>query len=340
MRVLLTVAGAIMIVAVLGMVGYGVTKGPVAKGLKLADASTSKVATGQGGAASGVTVTAVVQAAKKKEKPAPAKRRKRKAKHAAKKKEAFKNETPVFAAPGRLRSKPSRPVVTLAAAVEDDGAIYSSQKDRRSEKLLFRTEPHCSLGQDIHRCAQGEQGRMVRSYFCMDRSSGNTCLEWQPQRQCLAAETNRFTSSHECERACKEAGRCGKAEICDCTGLFRKVNYVFDSVRKRCRLIPKIECVNKNVGFSDYKSCKDACAQAASRRRHVRCGLGSLESVVRPCRWDDKLYTHYFDHTSKRCEPWDKSACMSDAFPRLAECLRACVGPRSKYKQQRHVAQH
>ncbi|XP_077565087.1 uncharacterized protein LOC144180654 [Haemaphysalis longicornis] len=121
-------------------------------------------------------------------------------------------------------------------------------------------------------------------------------------------------------------------------GLFRKVNYVFDSERKRCRLIPKVECVDKNVGFSDHRSCKDACAQAASRR-DARCGLGSLESVVRPCRWDDKVYTHYFDHTSKRCEPWDKTACISDAFPRLAECLRACVGPRSKYKP-RHVAQH
>lgn len=77
-----------------------------------------------------------------------------------------------------------------------------------------------------------------------------------------------------------------------------------------------------------------------SRKRDARCGLGSLESVVRPCRWDDKLYTHYFDHTSNRCEPWDKTACTSDAFPRLAECLRACVGPRSKYQKQRHGVPH
>ncbi|KAH9367613.1 hypothetical protein HPB48_009984 [Haemaphysalis longicornis] len=243
----------------------------------------------------------------------------------------------------RLPPKPSRPVVTQAAAVEDDGAVY-----------LLRTEPHCSLGQDIHRCAEGEQVRTVRSYFCLGKSSGSTCLQWRPQRQCLAAKTNRFTSSHECERACKEAGRCGKAETCDCAGLFRKVNYVFDSERKRCRLIPKVECVDKNVGFSDHRSCKDACAQGKptaprlacySRSQQQRAGgtravaWALLESVVRPCRWDDKVYTHYFDHTSKRCEPWDKTACISDAFPRLAECLRACVGPRSKYKP-RHVAQH
>lgn len=233
-------------------------------------------------------------------------------------------------AAGRVVPKPADPVVDKAAELDDDDARQSKEKDQRSVRQLFETTPDCSLGQEIYKCDENEQAEMMRSYLCLGKTTGNTCLEWRPQRQCLGAETNRFTSGQECESSCQDADKCAKAQTCDCTGLFRKANYVFDSVRKRCRLIPKIECVDRDVGFRDADSCRTACegqedGSEGSGAKDTRCSLGSLESVVRPCLWDDKRYTHYFDHKHKRCEPWDESACVSNAFPRLGECLSTCT---------------
>lgn len=359
MRMLCMAAGAIMVIAVLGVAGYIFVKGPDTKGLKLADARTSKAGTARGG----VESTVKVATASKKAKPAPVKHPKNKNKNAAKKKKkkASKKGAHRSSKPGEKQNAPSahaqedgdkqdqtavralrHPSDTVLAVGDDEDATQAMQKDERSAKLLFQTEPACSTDQDIHRCQESEQVDMLRSYICMHSSERNTCPDWRPQRQCLAEETNRFKSSAECETACKKTGTCGKARTCDCTGLFRKVNYVFDSMRKRCRLIPRIECTDQDVGFSDEKSCNTACENEASegdKSKDTRCRLGSLESLVRPCLWEDKVYTYYFDHRSNSCEPWDETACVSNSYIRLAECLDKCVVQSSNSTKQRlHAA--
>ncbi|KAK8778275.1 hypothetical protein V5799_020384 [Amblyomma americanum] len=115
---------------------------------------------------------------------------------------------------------------------------------------------------EMYQCSDQEQGDMMRSYVCMSSSQETSCLEWRPQRLCLSSESNRFGSEEECQKACQGAneGKCGRAALCECTKFYRKMNYVFDVRRQRCRLVALHECVEAEVGFPDEDSCKAACS--------------------------------------------------------------------------------
>ncbi|KAK8778274.1 hypothetical protein V5799_020385 [Amblyomma americanum] len=66
-------------------------------------------------------------------------------------------------------------------------------------------------------------------------------------------------AEEEAEQGANE-GKCGRAALCECTKFYRKMNYVFDVRRQRCRLVALHECVEAEVGFPDEDSCKAACS--------------------------------------------------------------------------------
>ncbi|XP_049525161.1 uncharacterized protein LOC119457088 [Dermacentor silvarum] len=189
---------------------------------------------------------------------------------------------------------------------------------------VFNGDPSCTTSHDIYQCEGDEQLQMFVSHLCMSNSKGGTCFDWRPQRLCLTSQSNRFRSVQECEENCNAGNnKCGPAATCECSGMYRKVNYIYDMRRQRCRLIPVHECAEVDVGFTDSDECESKCGSDTSKE-DTRCKLAALEELVRPCLWEDKLYTHYFDAKSGKCQPWDESVCSSKVFRRLDKCFSGC----------------
>ncbi|XP_075547359.1 uncharacterized protein LOC142581789 isoform X4 [Dermacentor variabilis] len=200
----------------------------------------------------------------------------------------------------------------------------SKADDERNQEGLFGGDPSCTTNHDLYQCAGDEQLQMFVSHLCMSNSKGATCFEWRPQQFCLTSQSNRFRSAKECEENCSaDDNKCGPVATCECSGMYRKVNYIYDMRRQRCRLIPLHECVEVDVGFVDSDECRSKCGGDTSNE-DTRCKLAALEELVRPCLWDDKLYTHYFDAKSGKCQPWDESVCSSTVFRRLSDCFSDC----------------
>ncbi|KAH7944885.1 hypothetical protein HPB49_001587 [Dermacentor silvarum] len=217
-------------------------------------------------------------------------------------------------------------VVMIIGVLGMAGYIFYKGKadDERHLKGLFNGDPSCTTSHDIYQCEGDEQLQMFVSHLCMSNSKGGTCFDWRPQRLCLTSQSNRFRSVQECEENCNAGNnKCGPAATCECSGMYRKVNYIYDMRRQRCRLIPVHECAEVDVGFTDSDECESKCGSDTSKE-DTRCKLAALEELVRPCLWEDKLYTHYFDAKSGKCQPWDESVCSSKVFRRLDKCFSGC----------------
>ncbi|KAL1419798.1 hypothetical protein MTO96_004710 [Rhipicephalus appendiculatus] len=205
------------------------------------------------------------------------------------------------------------------AAADDDKD--SAADDEKNARALFNGDPSCTTTHNFYKCEGNEQPEMFLSHLCLSNSNTKNCFEWRPQRFCLTSQTNRFRSLKECEDSCNENKNCGPAVTCECSGMYRKVNYVYDMRRQRCRLIPIHECVEEDVGFPNNDDCLTSCGSDTSRE-DSRCKLAALEELVRPCMWEDKVYTHYYDARSGQCQPWDESVCSPQCLPEVGRLLQ------------------
>ncbi|XP_075547356.1 uncharacterized protein LOC142581789 isoform X1 [Dermacentor variabilis] len=339
--------GVVMIIAVLGMAGYIFYKGPDAKAnhLVASKPATNPSARVRAEEDAPVTVAgAELMSTKKAKTPSsnPSKKKRSVPAGSAKKKKTKVKKG------GQKRSytqKLGPQNAPLEADADDDdgekeggdqGASdvktiatpndeqESKADDERNQEGLFGGDPSCTTNHDLYQCAGDEQLQMFVSHLCMSNSKGATCFEWRPQQFCLTSQSNRFRSAKECEENCSaDDNKCGPVATCECSGMYRKVNYIYDMRRQRCRLIPLHECVEVDVGFVDSDECRSKCGGDTSNE-DTRCKLAALEELVRPCLWDDKLYTHYFDAKSGKCQPWDESVCSSTVFRRLSDCFSDC----------------
>ncbi|KAH7952497.1 hypothetical protein HPB52_023832 [Rhipicephalus sanguineus] len=223
-----------------------------------------------------------------------------------------------------LEAQPDEDGGDSAEKADDQGvADVQDTAAANDDKDMLNDNPSCTTSHNFYKCEGNEQPEMFLSHLCLSNSDSKTCFEWRPQRFCLTSPTNRFRSSKECEESCNENKNCGMAASCECSGMYRKANYVYDMRRQRCRLIPIHECVEVDVGFADNDECLSSCG-SDTPREDARCKLAALEELVRPCMWEDKVYTHYYDARSGQCQPWDESVCSSNVFRRLADCFRDC----------------
>ncbi|KAH8023578.1 hypothetical protein HPB51_014827 [Rhipicephalus microplus] len=207
----------------------------------------------------------------------------------------------------------------LVAEADDDDADIAEQVDDQ----VFNEDPYCTTSHNFYKCEGNEQPEMFLSHLCLNNSNTRNCFGWRPQRFCLTSQINRFRSLKECEDSCNGDNNCGTVVTCECSGLYRKVNYVYDMRRQRCRLIPLHECVEVDVGFADNDECLKSCGSDTTME-DARCKLAALEDLVRPCIWEDKVYTHYYDARSGQCQPWDESVCSPNVFRRLGDCFKDC----------------
>lgn len=339
--------GVVMVIVVLGMAGYIFYKGPDSKSKPLVASEPPTNLPAEGRAEEddsvvfkGSETTTTKKArrpsstrAKKKRPvpPAPAKKKKNKAKKGQKR----RNSQTMGPQNAPLEVQPDEDGGDSAEKADDQGGENvqdasaanddndSAADDERNAKKLLNGDPSCTTSHNFYKCEGNEQPEMFLSHLCLNNSDSKSCFEWRPQRFCLTSQTNRFRSSKECEESCNENKNCGPAASCECSGMYRKANYVYDMRRQRCRLIPIHECVEADVGFADNDECLSSCG-SDTPREDARCKLAALEELVRPCMWEDKVYTHYYDARSGQCQPWDESVCSSNVFRRLADCFRDC----------------
>ncbi|XP_075748582.1 uncharacterized protein LOC119171830 isoform X3 [Rhipicephalus microplus] len=326
--------GVAMIIAVLGTAGYIFYKGPDSKTKHLvaSEPPTNPPAEGRAeednsAAFQGAETTTKKAKAppstrsKKKRSPTPVLNNKKKNK--AKKGQKRRNTQTMGPQDAPLVAEADDDDADIAEQVDDQGSDTAQDTATADDDQMFNEDPYCTTSHNFYKCEGNEQPEMFLSHLCLNNSNTRNCFGWRPQRFCLTSQMNRFRSLKECQDSCNGDNNCGTVVTCECSGLYRKVNYVYDMRRQRCRLIPLHECVEVDVGFADNDECLKSCGSDTTME-DARCKLAALEDLVRPCIWEDKVYTHYYDARSGQCQPWDESVCSPNVFRRLGDCFKDC----------------
>lgn len=338
--------GVAMIIAVLGTAGYIFYKGPDSKTKHLvaSEPPTNPPAEGRAEEDNSAAFQGAETTTKKAKAPPSTRSKKKrsfspvpnnnKKKNKAKKGQKRRNTQTMGPQDAPLVAEADDDDADIAEQVDDQGSDtaqdtaaadddQSAADDERNARTLFNEDPYCTTSHNFYKCEGNEQPEMFLSHLCLNNSNTRNCFGWRPQRFCLTSQINRFRSLKECQDSCNGDNNCGTVVTCECSGLYRKVNYVYDMRRQRCRLIPLHECVEVDVGFADNDECLKSCGSDTTME-DARCKLAALEDLVRPCIWEDKVYTHYYDARSGQCQPWDESVCSPNVFRRLGDCFKDC----------------
>ncbi|KAH6929864.1 hypothetical protein HPB50_006427 [Hyalomma asiaticum] len=200
------------------------------------------------------------------------------------------------------------------AAPPPDVATTNADKDD-----MFNGDPSCTTTHELYKCEGDEQLQMFLSHFCLSNGKGTSCFQWQPQQFCLTSQTNRFRTLQDCQDKCNGNQNCGMAATCQCSGMYRKVNYIYDMRRQRCRLIPLHECVEVDVGFVDNDECQSVCGKGVKKRHNKWAGGTQMQQ-----RRGGGTYKHE-QLMQQHQRPKYRVAC----FPRVPEKENAVDSPRN-----------